>query len=150
MKRHLAFALAGLMLFPSCVTPGGLEEMDEARFTQLVQNVESVSTIGFVVLKPRLSPQTQEALVKVNTEVKKILEGGSVPMPTSLMMVVDFFASELGKAGVSAQEVALIKASMMLIDNQLGGVRLGVDGIGSERTKSVVLAISKGLELGLK
>lgn len=151
MKRHLAFALAGLMLVsPSCVSGPGLEGMDEAQFARLVQNVESVSTIGFVVLKPQLSPKAQEVLVKLGVEVKAALEGGSVPLPTSLNMIVDYFASQLAEAGVSAQEVALIKASMMLIDNSLGGVRLGVDGIGSERTEAVVLSIVKGLELGLK
>ena len=151
MKRHLAFVLAGLMLVhPSCVSGPGLEAMDEPQFARLVQNVESVSTIGFVVLKPQLSLKAQEVLVKLGVEVKAAIDGGSVPLPTSLNMIVDYFATQLADAGVSAQEVALIKASMMLIDNALGGVHLGVDGIGSERTEAIVLSIVKGLELGLK
>lgn len=151
MKKQLAIMLAGLMLIqPSCITPGGLEEMDAAQFARLVQNVESVSSIGLTVLKPKMSANSVASILDSATLIKEAIGAGAVPAPTSLLDVVDFFARQLDQAGVSAQEIALIKASLMLVDNALGGIRLGVDGIGSERTEAIVLALCKGIELGLK
>lgn len=149
MKRFLTLTMAAIMLAtPACVT--SVEAMDETNFAQLVQNVESATNIGATLLKPKLSAGARETTLVITAQIAKAISEQSVSLPTSLMGLVDQFAIQLVKAGVDEQEVALIKAAMLLADNIIGGIRLGVDGIGSERTQQIVLALVRGLELGLK
>lgn len=152
MKRFLTMAMAGLMLvLPSCVLGGqGNTELTEQQFAQVVQDTESAVTIGAIVLKKNLKEDARNALVLVASQVKVAIENGGVSLPSSVDLLLAQFDEQLAKAGVKQDDILLIRACVRLANSALGGVQLGLDGIGSERTKAVMLAILTGIETGLK
>ncbi len=154
MNRLLATMMAGLMLIlPSCTVGGSnVDQMSEQQFTQIVQSAESAVTIGMIVLRDDLKSGSRDAILTAVTQLSKAVEGGDVSLPNSVDGIMAQFSTELVKAGLDEKEVALIRACVRLADASLGGVQLGtgIDGIGSERTKTVFLAIMRGFEVGLK
>lgn len=152
MKKLLAMAMAGLMLvLPSCVAGGqNMDELTDQQFSQVVQDTESAVTIGAIVLKKNLKEDARTALVLVATQAKAAVNDGVVSLPNSVDALIAQFAAELAKAGMKEDDILLVRACVRLANSALGGIQLGVDGIGSERTKAVVLAVLTGIEVGLK
>jgi hypothetical protein len=152
MKNFLAMAMAGLMfVLPSCAIGGqNNSELTEQQFSQVVQDTESAVTIGAIVLKKNLKEDARTALVLVASQAKAAIQAGGVSLPSSVDALLAQFDEQLAKAGVKQDDILLIRACVRLANSALGGVQLGLDGIGSERTKAVVLAILSGIELGLK
>jgi len=152
MKKTLASMMAGLMLVLPCCVVGGQNtgEMTEQQFNQVVQDTESAVTIGAILLKKELKQEVRDALVLVSTQTKNIIEGGTISLPNSVDALMVQFAEQLAKAGLEADDIALIRACVRLANSALGGVELGVEGIGSERTKAILLAVLTGIEVGMK
>ena len=140
-----------MAILPACVfSSGKLDQMDEAGFAQLAKNVEDTSFISGFILKDKASPKAVEVVKTLTSQIIVSVEGGAVALPDSIGALLDQYADALAKAGIEPQEIELIKATVRLVDSSLGNVKVGIDGIGSERTKQIILAVLKGLERGLK
>ncbi len=152
MKRLLASALAGLMLVMPCcmLNQQNMDAMDDQRFQQVLGDTESAVTIGAIVLKKQLKEDARAVLLTVAAQAKEAIKGGAVSLPESVDALLAQFSAQLAKAGMKDDDILLVRACVRLANSSLGGVQLGVAGIGSERTKAVVLSVLAGVEAGLK
>jgi|SRR5688572_28079565 len=152
--RHLTFALASLMLvLPSCVAvTKKIEEMNDQEFAVALQDIELTASISFSIAKSEMRPEAQETLLSLADFMIRSGESErAAGITTSLTELIAFFEPQMIKNGLNEKEVALVKASMLMLDRYLGTNKLGLDSIiGAERTKQIVLAVFKGLEVGLK
>lgn len=152
MNRLLTTFLTALLILSSCVfsTGGKVDQMDEQSFVQLTKNVEDTAFISGFILKDKMKPSTREVLVLVTDQLAEAFSNGSVSLPDSLNALVDQYALALAKNGIDQNELELIKATIRLVDSAFGGVRVGIDGIGSTRSQQLMAAVLRGLERGLQ
>ena len=148
MKKLLALTMAAIM-FISCAGVEPFGQYNDQEFAIVVQDVELVSSVASTFLAPRLKPDTIITLKATAVRLKTALEAESISMPTSLTQLIDLLAKDLTDAGVDAKEMGAIKVGLLLLDQTVGRIDLGSTGIGDARTKQVMLAILRGLQIGL-
>jgi len=151
--RHLTFALASLMLvLPSCAVTKKLEAMNEQEFAVALQDIELTASISFSIAKSEIRPEAQKTLLSLSDFILHEEDAQrAAGVTNSLTELIEFLEPQMLKNGLNEKEVGLVKASMLMLDRYLGLNKLGLDSvIGAERTKQVVMAVFRGLEVGLK
>jgi len=151
MKIVPTILTALAFIFPSCTsTSSQLDKMEQVRFDELLKNVDDTSLISGRILKDKLSPSTLAIVDGISSQIIAAFDAGSLSLPVSLSTLVDRYAAELLAKGVDAQEIDLAKATIRLVDNAFGNVKIGIDGALSPRARQVIVAIAKGIKLGLQ
>lgn len=148
MKKFVSVGMAMLMLaMSSCA---GLQTMDPQQFATTVNSVEQTVVIGTLIAKNKIKPEVRTHIRSVIIDLSKALSTDGVTQPQSVGMLISWLADQLAREGVKDEDIILIRATGPLADSVLGPMKLGVDGIGDEQTRTIALAVLRGLDTGLK
>ena len=147
MKKFVSVGMAMLLALSSCA---GLQTMDPQQLAATINQVEQTVVIGTLIAKSKIKPEVRAKITSVSVDMRKVLSTDGVIQPTSVGMLISWLADQLAKEGVKDEDIILIRATGPLADSVLGPIKLGVDGIGDEKTRMIALAVLRGLETGLK
>jgi len=155
MRKLLTLPLIAVLAFApnSCTVIQSardqLAEMTVAEYQELNDNVYIAGYVGGLKLKEALlldKPELREEIRELALELHLIVEQDQINVDNMVNYLMDRFADDLE---LEERYQEYIRDASRIIDAAVGQIRLGIDGVVSEREKGLALSLLQGLANGI-
>jgi len=148
--KHLAIPIIVMLGLSSCTiiqsARDKLAQMDTTSYQNLVVQVQKAGQYAGTKLQEVISSDARSAAQGMTDVLIAAIETDSLDVQDIVKTIVDRYSDRLG---LEPRHQVYIRDGAKIIDVAVGQIRLGIDGKLSEREKTLILALLKGLKKGL-